>query len=132
MWRVAGIVLQPVENGPAGHVGQIDIEGDGARRKFARQGKRGPAAQGHQHLDATVMREVEQNAGEGDIVFDDQQHGVAGLNQIAVVVDFDVVHDGGRRCGRRRQDDIDGFALRHDNARRRAAESGCSACGMER
>ena len=68
------IVLQPVENRPAGHIGQADVERDGARLELARQRQRGAAAQRHQRLDAAVVRQVHQDAREGDIVLDDQQH----------------------------------------------------------
>ena len=74
--NVAGrrIVLQAVEDRPAGHVGQSDIERDGAGTELAGQRQRRAAAQRDQRLDAAVVRQVHQDAGEGDVVFDDQQH----------------------------------------------------------
>ena len=101
-----GIVLQPIENRPAGHVGQGDIERDGAGVELAREGERGGAAQRDQRLDAAIVRQVDQDAGEGDVVLDDQQDRIAGVNQVAVVVDFDVVHHDGGRGRWRRQDHV--------------------------
>ena len=98
-----GVMLEAVENRPAGHVGQIDIERDSARGKLACQCQRGAATQGDEDLDAAVVRKVEEDAGESDVVLDDQQHCVAGLNQVAVIVDFNVVDHWRRRRGRGRR-----------------------------
>ena len=96
------------------------------RRKLARKCQRGPAAKRHQNLDAAVVRQVHQDAGEGDVVFDDQQHRVAGLNQVPIVVDFNVVHHRGRRGGCRRQNDIQPFPRRTRLRRLQAANlTGC-------
>src|SRR5579863_614756 len=86
------IVFQPVENRPAGHVGQIDVQGDGARGEFPGQSQRGSASKSNQDLDAPVVREVHQDSRKGDIVFDNQQDRVAGADQVSVVVDFNIVH----------------------------------------
>ena len=72
------IVLQPVENRPAGHVGQGDVQRDGAGDELAGECQRRAAAQRDQGLDAALVRQVHQDAGEGDIVLDDQQHRIAG------------------------------------------------------
>ena len=55
-------------------------------------------------LSAALVRQIQQNAREGDIVLHDQQHRIAGPNQIAVVVDLDVVHHRRRGAERRRQE----------------------------
>src|SRR5579863_8705272 len=109
------IVFQPVENRPAGHVGQIDVQGDGARGEFPGQSQRGSASKSNQDLDAPVVREVHQDSRKGDIVFDNQQDRVAGADQVSVVVDFNIVHYRCWRGSRRRQDNIDGFAVGHDH-----------------
>ncbi len=110
------IVLQAVENRPARHVGQVDIERDGAGSEFAREAQRRAAAKRNQNLDAPVVREIHEDSGKGDVILDDQQNRIAGVNQIPVVVDFDVVHHQCRGAGRRRQNDIDRFAVRRDHA----------------
>ena len=111
MWRVAGVMLQAIEDGPAGHVRQSDIERDRAGHEFAGQRQSGAAAQRDQRLDAALVRQVHQDAGKSDVVLHDQQDRIAGTNQVAVVVDFNIVHDGGGRGGRRRQNDIEPLGI---------------------
>ena len=53
-----------------------------------RQFQRVVAARRHQHLEAFVMRQIEQDAGIVGIVFDHQQHGLPGLQVVAVVGDL--------------------------------------------
>ena len=55
---------------------------------FARQVQRVLAARRDQHLEAFVMREIHQDARIVRIVLDDQQHGVAGRDVVAVVGDL--------------------------------------------
>ena len=58
-------------------------------------------------FDAAVVRQVHQNAGEGDVVLDDQQHGIARLDQVAVVVDLQIsCTSSSVREGRRRQNHV--------------------------
>ena len=117
------IVLQTIEDRPARHVGQRDIERDRAGIELAGQRQSRRTAQGYQCADAAVVRHVHQNAREGDIVFHNQQHRVARLDQVPVVVDLNIVHHGGRCLGRRGQDDVEAAALR-----RTAPSAGTTAC----
>ena len=79
------ILLQVVEHRPAQHVGQEDIERDGRGMELARQRPGLGAAHGHQHLEALVARQIAQNARIMRIVFDNQQHGISGLQIVAIV-----------------------------------------------
>src|SRR5579872_782719 len=106
-----GVVLQAVEQRPAAHVGEADVESNRARVELAREIHGGAAAQGDQCLQAAIMRHLDQDAREGGVVFDDQQHAIAVRNEVAVVVD-DEVFDRDRSSGR--QDEInfgDGVSL---------------------
>ena len=64
------VVLQPVEDGPAGHVGQVDVERDGAGLELAGQRQRRVAAESDQGPNAPFPRKVEKNPGERGIVLD--------------------------------------------------------------
>ena len=75
-----GILLEMVEHGPAEHVGQGDIERDGGGMELAREGEGLGAAQCDEDLEALVAREVAEDARVVDVVFDDQQDGIAGLD----------------------------------------------------
>src|SRR5690242_8339473 len=102
-WNVAcgGIVLEQIEDKPTGGIREADIERNGVGGVLASQVDGGLAARGNQALEAALVREIEQNAREGNIVFDDEEHAVAGLNLGAIVLDFHG-SDGGvartRRC----------------------------------
>ncbi len=67
------IMLQTIENRPARHIRQADVERDRAGLEFPRQRKRRAAAQCHQRLQVMLVREIKQDAGEREVVFDDQQ-----------------------------------------------------------
>ena len=82
-----GIVLQAIENGPARDIGKSDVQGDRAGLELARQRHGAAAAQGHQRFQVVVVSEVDQDSGEGDVVFDDEQDRVARLDQVAIVVE---------------------------------------------
>ena len=126
MWRVAGScfrrsrIVQPAMSGRL--MSSVMAPGLNSRAS----GQRGGAAQRHQGLDAAIVRQVHQDARERDVVLDDQQHRIAGLDQVAVVVDFEVVHHHGRRGRRRRQDHVHAVVAGHVDAvvgdRRRSAK----------
>ena len=86
MCRVAGIVLEPVEDGPPVGVGQPEVERDRRRLVLAGERQRPVGPLGHQALEAPVAREVQQDLGEVGIVLGDEEDPVAVLD---------------RRCGRR-------------------------------
>ena len=86
---VAGgrVLLQMIQDRPAEHVGQQDIERDGGGVELAREGEGFGAAHGDQDLEALVAREIAENARIVQVIFDDQQDGVAWLKIVAVVLD---------------------------------------------
>ena len=68
----ARILLEMVEDGPAEHVGQEDIEGDGGGIVFAREGESFGAGHGGEDFESLVVGQVSDDAGVVLIVFDDQ------------------------------------------------------------
>ncbi len=106
--NVAGgrIVLQAVQDRPAGDIGKIDIQGDGAGLEFARQRHGAAAAQGDQRFQAMLVGQIYQDAGERNVVFDNQQHRVIRLDQVAIIVDDQVFHHVLGIQPRRGQDQI--------------------------
>src|SRR3984885_8209685 len=100
------IVFQPVQNGPAGHVGKTNVERDRARLEFSRQSEGDAAAKSNQRLQVMLVGEIKQDTREGEIILDDQQHLIIGGDHIAVIVDGKIFHDGGGRGQRRREDDV--------------------------
>src|SRR5579885_2162124 len=106
---VAGhrIVLQAVEDRPPRHVRQRDIESNGAGLEFAGQAEGRSAAKRHQHLDAALVGQLDQDAGKSDVNLDDEQYRIARLDQVAVVIDFDIMHDRDRSGRGRRQNHVD-------------------------
>ena len=67
------ILLELAQHAPAQHVGKEDVERNGARLILLGKLKRVGAAHGHQHFEALVAREIDQNAGIVGIVLHDQQ-----------------------------------------------------------
>ena len=94
-----GVVLQPLQHAPAVDVGQADVQGDGARLQLAGQGQGGRAARGHQGLEALLVGELVEVAGEGEVVLHHQHHAVAGGDAVAVV--HELVEVAGRLLGPR-------------------------------
>ena len=97
----AGVVLQSIEHVPAVESGQVEVERDRIGTMLPRHLQADVAAHGGEHAEVVLAAEVHQDAREGVIVLDDQQHAVAGLDALAivverVVVDRDVV--GGERA----------------------------------
>ena len=102
------IVLQTVQQRPSAHVGKPEIQRDRAGLEFTRQRNRGAAPQSHHGLDAAAVRQIDHDAGEGGVVLHDQQHAVAWLHQIAVVVHRHFFHQfGWNRSAGRRKDQVD-------------------------
>ena len=66
------VALQLVEDRPAEHVRQEDVERDGGRLVLARQSERIRAALGDDALEALVARETEQDPRVVRIVLDDR------------------------------------------------------------
>ena len=74
MCRVARIVLEPVENGPARHIGQRDIQRDCAGLELARQGQGvSPREATSALMPRSCARSTRMRANV-DIILDDQQH----------------------------------------------------------
>ncbi len=105
------VVLEPVEHAPAVDVGQEDVQRQGVRLVLARQGQGGGAERGDQTLEALLAGRLQQDAGEAQVVLDDQQHAIARLDVVAVVADF--VHHQPRR-----QRLLDGVPVRRLDAGR--------------
>ena len=100
----AGVGLEVVEDGPAEHVGQEDVEGDGGGIELAREGEGFGSGHRAEDLEAFVMREVGDDAGVVGIVFDDEQDVVAKLEVLAVVLDSGILlGDNGGQIHRRRK-----------------------------
>ena len=75
------VVLEPLEDPPAVDVGQVDVEGDRVGHVLAGHRQRRGAERGDQPLEALLAGRVEQEPGEGQVVLDDQQDAVAGLDR---------------------------------------------------
>jgi hypothetical protein len=119
-----GVVLQPVQHGPARRSRQVDVQRDGVGPVLARQLEPGLAVQRDDPLEPLLARHVEQDAGEADVVLDDEHHAVAGLDGAAVVVD--------RRLGgspRPRGAGSASRAVRRAGSRRAARSAGRAASG---
>ena len=69
-----GAALENVEQAPAVHVRQVDVESDQRRAEAAHQRQRAAAGRRHDGLEAAIVRQVEQDAAELRVVLDDQQH----------------------------------------------------------
>ena len=114
------IGLQPLEHPPALHVGQVDIERQHRGLVLADHGERRGAGRRDQRLEALLPRGIEQDLGEAQIVLDDQQHAVAGLDLVAIIAHL-VDEDRRFLVGlnrRQRLDGLDDFGL-HRRRRRR-------------
>ena len=83
-----GVVLEAVEHAPAVHVGQADVEGDRVRLHLAGEGEAVGTAGGDERLEPLVVGEVHQEAAEGRVVLDDQDHAVPRVDEGAIVADL--------------------------------------------
>ena len=81
------IELEVVQHGPAQHVGQEDVQRDGRGPELAGQRKALGARGGDDAFEALVARQAQQDARVMRIVLDDQQHGFAVDDVVAVVGD---------------------------------------------
>ena len=79
------VVLEPVDDAPAVDVGQHDVERHASGVYSRASASAAAPCDGDEALPALLARGVEQEAREGDVVLDDQDHGVAGLDGGAVV-----------------------------------------------
>ena len=104
MWRVMPVGLQPVEDAPALHVGQEDVERDHRRMELARHRQRAAHPVADQPLEAGQAGRVEQHRREREVVLDDQHHAVAARDRVPIVLghvreDLALeVAGGARRC----------------------------------
>ena len=89
MWRVAGILLQMIQHGPAQHVRQKNIQHDRQRVEFAGQrahmSRRGSVTT---PLNPLLPHHTQQDLREMRIVLDDQHNRVAGQHGFPVIVDL--------------------------------------------
>ena len=79
-------MLQVIEHSPAAHIRQANIERDGVRFEVPGEGQGRTAAQGHQGFETLAACSFHQYFGKSGVILDDQQHGVAGLNVVAIVI----------------------------------------------
>ncbi len=92
----ARVVLQAVQNHPAGHVRQAQVERDGIGLRGLRQLERHLAPRGDQALEAELVGHFQQDRGERGVVFHDQEEPVARPKVVAVAADVHL-RDGRRR-----------------------------------
>ena len=67
-------MLQTVEQGPPGHIRQTNIEGDGVRGQIEGEAQSPVPTSGDHGLESVVVSQIEEDAREGEVVLDDQQH----------------------------------------------------------
>ena len=79
------VLFQVIENGPAQHVGQEDVERNRSGMEFARQCERFRAAQCDQNLESLIAREIAQHPRIVRIVFDNEQHSIVRLQIVAII-----------------------------------------------
>ena len=58
--------------------------------EFTRQRKRCRTAAGNNRLQAAIVRQIDEDAGESQVVFDNEQDTVAAVDGVAIVVDRNV------------------------------------------
>ena len=81
------VLLQLAQDIPAEHVWQINIERNSTRIVLVCQQQRIDAAVRDENFEFGAAREVSENACIALVVLDDQQHKIAGLYDIAVILD---------------------------------------------
>ena len=79
------IVLELAQHGPAQHVRQEDVERNRGRLELLGEFERLTATAGDQHLEALVVRQIDQHPRIMRIVLDDQEDGISGGEVEAVV-----------------------------------------------
>src|SRR6185437_6550803 len=93
-------LLELIEEEPAVHIRQADVERDRVRTEAPRQRQDVGAAGGDDALEAFLTRQVEQDRGELAVILDDEHDAVAGREGIAIVRQFARGRDIGRRAWR--------------------------------
>ena len=83
-----GALLELTEHRPAEHVGQEYVERDGGRVIVVGESQGVGSSGGGEHLEAVVMRQIDEHPGIVGIVLDDQQNHVPGLQVLAIVGDL--------------------------------------------
>ena len=96
MSAVSGIVAQQVEQHEAVDVGQAEVERDRARPHLADHRDGARAGRGNHALQALLVRQFEQDAGEGRVVLDDQHERMA--VELVAVVGRRIADDRRRLC----------------------------------
>src|SRR5205807_3937252 len=79
------IVLQTIENGPTVAIRQSNVQGDGRRVVFVGQRQSNVPHVRDQTLESFFVREIQQDAGKGRVVFDDQHYAIALFDFHAIV-----------------------------------------------
>ena len=87
-------MLQAVENAPSIHARKLDVERDRARRVLPCQGETRIAASRNKNFETAFASHLQHDLREIQIVFDDQECPVAGLEIGAVIIDG-AFHDDG-------------------------------------
>ena len=67
------VELEVVQHGPAEHVGQVDVQRDGIGAELPGKGKARRAPGGHDHLEARVASQAQEDARLMRVVLDDEQ-----------------------------------------------------------
>ena len=114
MCRSAGILLELVEDRPAEHVGQEDVEGDGGGPVLLREHERVRAPRRREDLESLAVRLIDEDAGEVGIVLHDEEDGIALDDLVAVI-------------GHREGDLLGGRGTTSTAARRRCAAAAPAA-----
>ena len=82
------IALQAVHHPPALDIGQADIKCNRVGFKFACHRQRRGSERRDESLEALLARRLQQEPGEGEIIFDDQEHQITGMDDFPIVADF--------------------------------------------
>lgn len=80
-----GVALEPFQNAEAGLVRQADVEQDGARPVLARELVAFVAGGGMDAVEIELVRQVVQDGGEAQVVFDDKDQPLAAAGATVVV-----------------------------------------------
>ena len=83
------IMLQQVEQHEAVYVGQAEIQRNGIRLQLAGHRQCAGTGRGHYSLQSDLVREIEQDRGEGRIVLDNQNEGII-AQLITIIHDLEV------------------------------------------
>ena len=79
------ILLQLGEHGPAEHVGQEDVERHRGRPELTGERERIGAARRHEHLQAIVVGEIDEDPRVVRVVLHDEERGLRSLERRAIV-----------------------------------------------